>query len=77
MQVDWRNYRQHYGTYMKGLSRKNDDMLLTYRQFVRRCWDILDKELRAVQLVVFEHTSHHKLGLEEDFVFESFKFPDE
>ena len=29
LQVDWRNYRQHYGTYMKGLSRKNDDMLLT------------------------------------------------
>ena len=72
LRLAWSQYRQQYG------HKKHRDV--AYRQFVRWCWDILGKEIRVPlpSCVVSCIRAHFPPpGLEEDFVFEGFKFADE
>jgi hypothetical protein len=80
LRVAWSDYRQHYGIKAHEGPEHKKRRHVAYRQFVRWCWDILGKEIRvplpscAVSCI---RAHFPPPGLEEDFVFEGFKFADE
>ena len=80
LKLAWSQYRQQYGAKaFEGPDHKKHRHV-AYRQFVRWCWDILGKEIRVPlpSCVVSCGRAHYPPpGLEEDFVFEGFKFADE
>ena len=73
-------YRQQYGAKAFEGPENKRHRHVAYRQFLLWCWDILGKEIRvslpscAVSCI---RAHFSPPGLEEDFVFEGFKFADE
>ena len=80
LRLAWSQYRQQYGAKAFEGPEHKKHRHVACRQFVRWCWDILGKEIRVPlpSCVVSCIRAHFPPpGLEEDFVFEGFKFADE
>ena len=79
LQTAWYQYRQQYSECYDCPEHKLNSHI-AYRQLVRWCWGIIGKEIRVVlpSCAVSCIRAHFRPpGLEEDFVFEGFHFPDE
>ena len=80
LRLAWSQYRQQYGAKALEGPEHKKHRHVAYRQFVRWCSDILGKEIRVPlpSCVVSCIRAHFPPpGLEEEFVFEGFKFADE
>ena len=79
LDVAWLQYKQQYGCKHEG---RKDKLYrhVAYRQLVRWCWGVLGKEIRVAlpSCAVSCIRAHFPPpGLEDDFEFEGFHFPDE
>ena len=79
LQTAWSQYKQQYNEPYEGPEHKKNRHI-AYRQLVRWCWGILGKEVRVVLpscAVCCIRAHFPPPGLEDDFIFEGFRFPDE
>ena len=79
LQVAWLQYKHQYSQSYDGPEHKLYRHI-AYRQLVRWCWGVIGKEIRVTlpSCAVNCIRAHFPpLGLEEDFLFEGFHFPDE
>ena len=79
LQTAWYQYKQQYHQPYEGPQHKFNRHI-AYRQLVRWCWDFLGKEIRVPLpscAVCFIRAHFPPPGLEDDFQFEGFHFPDE
>lgn len=79
LQTAWYQYKQQYKDSYEGPSHKQNRHI-AYRQLARWCWGLLGKEVRVVLpscAVCCIRAHFPPPGLEEDFIFEGFHFPDE
>ena len=80
LRLTWSHFRQHYGAKAFEGPEHKKNRHVAYRTFVRWSWDILGKEIRVPlpSCVVSCIRAHFPPpGLEEDLVYEGFKFADE
>ena len=80
LQTAWNQYRQQYGGNAFDGPEHKKMRHIAYRQFVRWCWGIIGKDIRVPlpSCVVCCIRAHFPPpGLEEDFVFEAFRFVDD
>lgn len=80
LRLAWSEYKQHYGSRAEEGPEHKRQRHVAYRQLVRWCWNVLGKEIRVPLpsfAVSYIRAHFQPPGLEEDFVFEGFKFADE
>ena len=79
LQTVWYQYKQQYHEAYEGPPHKQNRHI-AYRQLARWCWGIMGREVRVVLpscAVCCIRVHHPPPGIEDDFVFEGFRFPDE
>ncbi|XP_068756481.1 uncharacterized protein [Montipora capricornis] len=79
LQTDWYQYKHQYSQSYEGPQHKLNRHI-AYRQLVRWCWGVLGKEMRVPLpscAVCCIRAHFPPPGLEDDFQFEGFHFPDE
>ena len=80
LETAWYQYKQQYSVSTYDGPPHKLKRHIAYRQLVRWCWGILGKEIRVVLpacAVSCIRAHFPPPGLEDDFVFEGFHFPDE
>ena len=80
LETAWYQYKQQYSVSAYDGPMHKLNRHIAYRQLVRWCWGILGKEIRVVLpacAVSCIRAHFPPPGLEDDFVFEGFHFPDE
>ena len=76
LQTAWYQYKQQYHEGPEHKKMRH----IAYRQLARWCWGLLGKELRVVLpscAVCCIRAHFPPPGIEDDFIFEGFRFPDE
>lgn len=79
LQTAWYQYKQQYHEAYEGPPHKQNRHI-AYRQLARWCWGILGREVRVVLpscAVCCIRAHFPPPGIEDDFAFEGFRFPDE
>ena len=79
LQSAWYQYKQQYHEAYEGPPHMQNRHI-AYRQLARWCWGILGRQVRVVlsSCVACCIRAHFPPpGIEDDFVFEGFRFPDE
>ena len=79
LQTAWYQYKQQYTNAYEGPDNKQKRHV-AYRQLARWCWGLLGKQIRVVlpSCAVCCIRAHFPPPvIEDDFVFEGFRFPDE
>ena len=80
LQTAWFQYKQQYGANAYEGPEHKQRRHVAYRQLTRWCWHVLGKEIRVVLpacAVSCIRAHFPPPGLEEDFVFTGFQYPDE
>ena len=80
LETAWYQYKQQYAKSAYDGPPHKLNRHIAYRQLVRWCWGIIGKEIRVVLpacAVLCIRAHFPPPGLEDDFVFEGFHFPDD